>query len=401
MIGFLFRTGLALWVCTGLVGCAGLGPLPDDVTQRLDSIHQRFVFADIHAHPSRFHRANIARITQEELAMYRRGRIDVVVSSVSADAPYSGGYTQPDGTVVRRQPKGVYRDIQPGEAFNFATDRLSRILRTIADGDAILASSPESVLKARQHDQIALLPALEGGDGLEGSLENLHALYKQGLRLLQLVHFRINGIGHIQTYPSPSLGLTPFGKEVVRTCNQLGIIIDLAHANTQTIMDTLAVSKHPVIFSHTGVKALYDGKRYLTDAEIQAIAAKDGVIGIWPNGSGIPFMSSMMRHIDHVKNLVGVDHIAIGSDRRGMRYYTTGFGSRGNFNAISAALLKRGYSDDDVGKIMGGNFFRVWQVVTAKKTSIAQKEKAPKMPYMPHGPTKRLSLNINKTLKTD
>ena len=85
----------------------------------------------------------------------------------------------------------------------------------------------------------------------------------------------------------------------------------------------------------------------------QAIAAKDGVIGIWPNGSGIPFMSSMMRHIDHVKNLVGVDHIAIGSDRRGMRYYTTGFGSRGNFNAISAALLKRGYSDNDVGKIMG------------------------------------------------
>ncbi len=223
-------------------------------------------------------------------------------------------------------------------------------------------------LEARRHNRLALLPALEGGDALEGRIEHLHTLYEQGLRLLQLVHFRVNELGHIQTRPYTPGGLTVFGAEVVRTCNDLGIIIDLAHANTQTIMDVLAISKHPVLFSHTGAKALYGGDRYLTDAEIQAIAAKGGVIGIWPHAKSMPFMGQMARHIDHVKTLVGADHIAIGSDLRGIRSYTVKFGSKARFSGIIGALLARGYTDEDIGKIMGGNFFRVWETVTAKAT---------------------------------
>ena len=107
-----------------------------------------------------------------------------------------------------------------------------------------------------------------------------------------MYHFRDNELGCDQTAPYNDCGLTPFGHEVVRECNRLGIIIDLAHANTRTTMDVVAVSRHPVIFSHTGVKALYEGDRYLTDEEIRAIASNGGIIGIWPAASFIMFISS-------------------------------------------------------------------------------------------------------------
>ena len=102
----------------------------------------------------------------------------------------------------------------------------------------------------------------------------------------------------------------------------------------------------------------------MTDEEIRAIAAKDGLIGIWPSGSALPRMADMVRHIDYVKTLVGIDHVGIGSDLRGMGSYTEGFGSEADFTAIAKALLHHGFSDSDVGKVMGGNFFRIWKEVT-------------------------------------
>ncbi len=360
--------GIIWFVGFMLVGCTGSRFNSAEIDQHIQTAHQQFVFADIHAHPSRFHRDNVPRISKRELQLYQRRHIDVVVCTISADAPYSGGYTERDGTVVPKLPRHTFiKDLKPGTAFTFATDRISRILRTIADGDAVLADHPTTVLEARRHRQIALLPALEGADALEGRIENLYTLHQQGLRLLQLVHFRVNEVGHIQTYPHTPGGLTPFGAQVVQTANELGIIIDLAHANTQTILDVIALSQHPVIFSHTGAKAIQKRNRHLSDSDIQAIAAKDGVIGIWPNGSAVPLMRHMMRHIDHIKALVGVDHIGIGSDLRGVRKYTFGFGHNANFRAIAKALLNRGYTTEEVGKIMGGNFFRVWQAVTAKQ----------------------------------
>lgn len=329
----------------------------------IERIHQRSVFADVHAHPSRFHRAHVTRIEQEEIARYREGRMDVVVCSVSTDAIYSGSYATGNGTWIERRQ---YRP-RPGEPFAFTLERFSKILRTIEDGDAVLASSPEAVLEAREKGKLALLPALEGGDGLEGKLDHLRHLHRKGLRLLQLVHFRANELGHIQTYPYSPGGLTSFGRQAVRECNRLGIIIDLAHSNTETLMDTLALSTRPVIFSHTGVKALHQGDRYLADEEIRAIAAKGGLVGIWPNGDELPRLEDMVRHIDHVKRLVGVEHVGIGSDLRGMRSYSQGFGEEADFQAIAAALLSHGYSEEEVGQVMGGNFFRVWKEVTHGK----------------------------------
>ncbi len=330
----------------------------------LAGIHERFVFADVHAHPSRFHRANVERIETAEIERYRRGLIDVVVANISTDAAFQGGYTQRDGTDVPRLRGNDVHALRPGDAFAFTLDRLNRVLQTIEAGDAVLASSPEAVLEAKRQGRVALLPALEGADGLEGSLDNLRELHRRGLRLIQLMHFLDNDIGSNQTPPHEDRGLTDFGRSVVREANRLGIIIDLAHANTRTIMDALEVSTQPMLFSHTGAKALHEADRYLTDDEIRAIAARGGVIGIWP-AEVFGTIDGMVRHIAHVAGLVGTEHIAIGSDLRGMSVLPE-FGEEADFRAIGAGLLRAGYSADDVGRIMGGNFFRVWQAVAGR-----------------------------------
>jgi membrane dipeptidase len=330
---------------------------------RVESIHERTVFADIHAHPSRFHRANVDRIDKEEIARYRRGLIDVVVCNVSSDAAYQGGYTRRDGTDLKRLDGNDTYPLKPGEAFAFTLDRLERVLQTIASGDTVLASNPDAVLAAKKQGKLALLPALEGADGLEGSLDNLRELHRRGVRLVQLVHFVDNALGSNQIPPHDDRGLTPFGREVIRESNRLGILVDLAHANTRTIMDALGTSTQPILFSHTGAKALHTADRYLTDDEIRAIAAKGGLIGIWP-AAVFETAAGMVRHIDHVKRLAGVDHIAIGSDLRGMSYFPA-FGEEANFRAIVDGLVDGGYTDEEIGKIMGGNFFRVWQRVSA------------------------------------
>jgi membrane dipeptidase len=330
---------------------------------RMGAIHERWVFADIHAHPSRFHRANVARIERDEIERYRRGFIDLVVANVSSDAAYQGGYTRREGENVRRLPAPERHPLEPGAAFAFTLDRLDRVLATVASGDAVLADSPDAALEAKRAGRLALLPALEGADGLEGSLENLRELHRRGVRLVQLVHFLDNDIGHNQTPPHSQAGLTPFGRAVVREANRLGIVVDLAHANTRTILDAIETSSQPILFSHTGVKALQEGDRYLTDDEIRAIGAAGGVIGIWP-AAVLGTIEEMVRHIDHVKALAGVDHIAIASDLRGMSYIDA-FGEEANFRAIVEGLMDAGYSDEEIGKVMGGNFFRVWQQVAA------------------------------------
>jgi len=352
-----------------LPACAGLpGNTPSnaptsitpDIEARIAAISQRYVFADMHAHPSRFHRANVPHVSAEEVALYQRAKMDMAVANVSADAPYSGRYLLRDGTEI---PRGQYRP-EPGSVFDFARERLSRLQETFDLGIAVHAADPDAVLAAKSAGRFAILPALEGADALEGKLENLQRFYEQGLRLLQLVHFRPNELGHIQTWPYAPGGLTRFGEQVVREANRMGIVIDLAHCNTETIMDVLAISKQPVLFSHGGLQALLEQDRALSDEEMAAIAAGGGVIGIWPHGRYIESIERMVDYIEHAISVAGPDHVGIGSDLRGVSRYTAGFGRAAEFRAIAQELLRRGHDDDTVGKVMGGNFFRVWSAVS-------------------------------------
>ena len=332
--------------------------VPDE---RVVAIHETTVFADMHAHPSRFHRENVETILPEEIEVYRRSGIDVVVANISSDMAYDGKYTNRDGRYI---DAGEYKPA-PGEVYALAADRLARLGKTIELGYAVHADNPAAVIEARRSRQVAVLPAIEGADALEGDIENLYRMHADGLRLVQLVHFRNNELGHVQTWPYSPGGLTEFGREVVRESNRLGLIIDVAHANAQTIDEVLELSVHPVIFSHGGVRKYTDHDRAVTDEQIRAIAAKGGAVGIWPHGRHIRDVAEMVDYLEHVIEVGGIDHAGIGSDLRGVSRYAEGFGAEANFHAIAAELLDRGYSAEDVGKVMGGNFFRIWQAVTA------------------------------------
>jgi membrane dipeptidase len=329
--------------------------------ERVLAIHESSVFVDMHAHPSRFHRENVDAILPEEIEVYRRSTMDVVVANISSDMAYDGRYTNRDGSYV---DGGRYRP-EPGEVYALAADRLARLGKTIELGYAVHADSPVSVMASRAKGQVAVLPALEGADALEGEIENLYRMHDDGLRLIQLIHFRNNELGHTQTWPYSPGGLTEFGREVVREANRLGILIDMAHANNETIMDVLELSEHPIIFSHGGVREYTDHDRAVTDDEIRAIAERGGVIGIWPHGRHIADVAEMVDYIEHVIEVGGIDHVGIGSDLRGISRYVVGFDEEARFHAIASELLNREYSAEDVGKVMGGNFFRVWQAVTA------------------------------------
>ena len=162
-------------------------------------------------------------------------------------------------------------------------------------------------------------------------------------------------------------GLTDFGRLVVQEANRLGLVIDLAHANEQTISEVLELSRHPVIFSHGGLREFTDHDRAVTDDQIRAISASGGIIGIWPHGRHLRDVAEMVDYMEHVIKIGGIDHVGIGSDLRGISTYVKGFDEAANFHAIAAEFLARGYNDEDVGKIMGGNFFRLWQTVSTKQ----------------------------------
>jgi len=335
-------------------------PAPPQPEARVIAIHEHAVFADMHAHPSRFHRANVESILDEEIENYRRSRMDIVVANISSDMAFDGDYINRDGSSV---PTGQYKPA-PGQSYALAADRLARLRHTAELGYAVLADRPQTVLAARERGQVTVMPALEGADALEGDINNLYQMHADGLRLLQLVHFRNNELGHTQTWPYSPGGLTEFGKLVVQEANRLGIVIDLAHANEQTISDVLAISTQPVIFSHGGVRAFTTHDRAVTDEQIRAIAAGGGIVGIWPHGRHLKDVAQMVDYMEHVIEVGGIDHVGIGSDLRGVSRYVVGFDETANFHAIASEFLARGYSDVDVGKVMGGNFFRVWQQLT-------------------------------------
>ena len=363
-MAFAATSSRMLLLGLSMVACqSGSGSETSTPDERVAAIHEKHVFADIHAHPSRFHRANIEKIEPEELAVYQRGNIDLVVANISSDAAFHGGYTKPDGSTVDRLRGDEVYPLEPGDGFAFLLGRLALIEKTVSDGDAVLAVSPDVVLEAKGEGKISIMAALEGADGVEGSLDNLREIHRRGVRLVQLIHFLNNDLGHKQTEPYYDEGLTELGHEFIREANRLGIIVDMAHANTPTLMDALEASSQPVLFSHTGAKALHDGARYITDEEIKAIAAHGGVIGIWP-AKALGDMSAMVAHISHVRDLVGIDHLAIASDLRGMDYIPE-FGDEANFRAIVDALMDAGYSNEEIGKVMGGNFFRLWEQVAS------------------------------------
>jgi membrane dipeptidase len=212
---------------------------------------------------------------------------------------------------------------------------------------------------------------VEGGTAIEEDLGKLNILYGLGARYFTITwNNSTSWATSAADAQSATKGLTDFGKEVIKRMDSLGMIVDVSHTGIKTIEDILAVTKNPIIASHSGVRTLRNHTRNLTDDQIKAIAHGGGVIGvvfytsfISTAPSGSVTIDTVVKHIEYIKNLVGVDHVAIGSDYDGGITAPVGLENVSKLGNLTLALLRKGYSPADVRKVLGENYLRVFSAV--------------------------------------
>jgi len=212
--------------------------------------------------------------------------------------------------------------------------------------------------------------AVEGSDFLEGRIDRVQEAYDHGIRSLQLVHYRVNELGDIQTEAPMHGGLTAFGREAVREMNRLGIVVDVAHATEPVVRGVTETTTQPIILSHSNIHDGSGWKRLISPEHARLVAGTGGVIGAMPImlGHRGDSIAGYVAHISRLVDAVGVDHVAIGTDMDGIGPGVI-FSDYARWPSLAAALIDRGYRPEEVGKILGGNAQRVFQRVNegAKK----------------------------------
>ncbi|HYR83020.1 MAG TPA: dipeptidase [Terriglobia bacterium] len=244
------------------------------------------------------------------------------------------------------------------------------------------AADVERVFKA---GKIASLIGMEGGHSIDNSLATLRMFYKLGARYMTLTHSSNTAWADSATDQPKSGGLTPFGEGVVREMNWLGMMVDLSHVSPDTMSDALQVTQAPVIFSHSSARAVIDHPRNVPDIILAKIPANGGVVMV----NFVPgFISEEVReyealpqnqrqnqpaprasmaqvadHIDHIRKVAGINSIGLGSDFDGIATVPQNLEDVSKFPVLTAELLRRGYTKDDLRKILGQNVLRVMRQV--------------------------------------
>ena len=252
-------------------------------------------------------------------------------------------------------------------------DKFQREVEQNSDTIAI-ATSYNEIMNAVKDGKIAAVITVEGGEPLEGKIESLRTIYRLGVRSLTLTHFPRNILGDGSGADSGS-HLTSFGREVVTEMNQLGMVVDISHLNETGFWDVIELTEAPVLATHSNCKALCSHHRNLTDDQIRALAENGGVINLSFCGGfikeGVGFnreavkkvtIEDWLDHLDHAVNLVGADHVGVGSDLDGGCGFP-GLHDVTCFPSLTEGMISRGYSDQDIEKILGANDLRVFKKV--------------------------------------
>lgn len=246
-----------------------------------------------------------------------------------------------------------------------------RILDTF---DSLVDRNREQVVKvdtargirsAHKGEKLAGLLAVEGGHVIGGKLERLATLRERGVRLLTLTHFITNRICDAHVGPRIHKGLSTFGREVVRSCQDLGILIDMAHCTEPAFYRVLDVLEKPPVVTHTGLRMGRSSDRHLSDDQVKALAARGGALGVllcpwYVERRGL--LSGVDKVVDvyaRVAELVGAEHLMIGTDMDGYTWLPRGIRDAGDLPRLTAGLLQRGFSEKEVEGILGGNFLRI------------------------------------------
>jgi microsomal dipeptidase-like Zn-dependent dipeptidase len=199
--------------------------------------------------------------------------------------------------------------------------------------------------------------SIEGLHDLEGKADNLDRLHAAGFRMAGLTHFFDNQLAG-SMHGEKKGGLTPFGRRIVRRMEDIGMIVDIAHCSHACVADVLAMARRPVVSSHGGAQATCDVNRNLTDAEIRGVARTGGVVGIgyWEGAVCGTSPRAIATAMKHVRDLVGIEHVALGSDFDGS--VVTRFDTS-QLVQVTQALLDEGFTPEEIRAAMGGNALRV------------------------------------------
>ncbi|MBK0378953.1 dipeptidase [Mucilaginibacter segetis] len=366
--------------------------------QNAERIHQKAILVDTHNDAlsnELITKADLGKRQREgnfDLIRAKEGGLDVQVFSVWCSGQYGNGTAY---AYANREIDSLYALI------NRNPDKM------------MMVRTGKELKKAVKQDKLAALIGVEGGHMIEDRMDYIDSLYNRGMSYLTLTWNNSNSWATSATdevLHSDSLqhkGLTDFGKQVVRHLNELGVMIDLSHPGEQTFNDVMAVTTKPVIASHSCAYALDPHRRNLKDYQLKAIAKNGGVVFVNFYSGFLdstyfdkheayltkhktqldslikiyndydlasirlnainkaeademrPPLSLLIKHIDYMVKLMGVDHVGIGSDFDGAESYPLGLDSVTDYPKVTAELLKIGYSKKDINKILGGNFIRV------------------------------------------
>ena len=329
-------------------GCATTASAANQAAGRavLDDV----LSVDVHTHPALFQ--TYSRTTIEEHARaVQAGKLGGAFLAAVGDGPALSIRSNGAPYAAREPAPGVMLasswrqlDVLDGHARTLGMRRMLR------GGDLAAA--------AAARERVAIM-AVEGGDFLESRLENVQRAYDRGVRSIQLVHYRVNELGDVQTEPAVHNGLTPFGRDVVREMNRLGMLVDLAHAPYPAVKGAMDASSRPMLVSHTNIEDYSGYARFVSREHARLVAGTGGVLGAWPISIRHASASTFIDHIKRMVDAVGVDHVAIGTDLAGVSPRAALFTDWAEWPSIPAALLDRGFARHEVAAIMGGNMRRL------------------------------------------
>lgn len=257
-------------------------------------------------------------------------------------------------------------------------DFVHRMIRRFSDVFE-LALDADDIVRIHHKGMIASLIGMEGGHSINNSLATLRMFHRLGARYMTLTHNGSLDWAEAAVDPREPGGLTDFGREVVREMNRLGMLVDLAHVSPRTMKDAIRASRAPVIFSHSSARAVVDSPRNVPDDVLKLLAETGGVIMITFVGSFVneaarrwkagpeprprATLDDVLDHFDHVRKLIGVDHLGIGSDFDGTTQIPIGLEDVSKFPALIDGLRARDYGEEDIRKILGLNLLRVMRAM--------------------------------------
>jgi membrane dipeptidase len=284
----------------------------------------------------------------------RAGGMQVICLAIVADS------TATHVSADRRRIE-PFRNPDPGELYALSRQSFARAQALVAQQQLRVALTTADVRAAAQAGPTVIM-ASEGADFLEGQLDRVDEAWQQyGLRHLQLTHYRPNELGDIQTEAPEHDGLTDFGAEVVRRCNRLGLVVDVAHGSYALVKRAAAVTGKPLVLSHTSLASRPGLRsRQITADHARLVADTGGVVGVWPNAGVFGSIQDMANGVKRLADAIGIDHVGLGSDMLGFISPPV-FQDYQQLPDFANALLAAGFSRDDARKVLGGNYLRVFE----------------------------------------